>query len=552
MKPRRATKALEAPFAVFDIEAAEQLEDGTWAQSWDDFRVAQFVTSSGDEVRCDTAAKLSAEVARFPGRVFAHYGGRYDFFFLEEPSALTLSGSGILRAQLGKASLYDSWFLFQMPLAKLGKSVGKLKWEGKSNDIASLTTDETAAHCLNDCHVLMAGLKSHREWCANRGHEEPRWPATAGGTAVYCLEAYETEGVEHLAKERLSVEDWLAQYEAVTGGRVELWRLGKVRGPVYSYDINSSYPKSWSDAPLPLGPWRHVADEVEGVAVYRARVQQSRAHFPIVAPGHVWRYDGEVWLTSEEVAAVRAHGGRVIVLEGWACMTEPRWFARDFAAQLYAAKQHGDPWAKVSVNSAHGKFGQSIIQTAHVKRAGAWVADFELGFPSWHQRPLISAFVLSRARLRLHATLEALRAAGWRAFYVDTDCVHTDCPPDAFPGQLGEQLGEWKHEATATEAVYVAPKVYALRLANGEVKLAAKGLPKSEVTFEALCAAARGSPVPFRSDSGLVSFRSQKGAWGPRQQHSTRVLRAQTGGKKRGYSTKGETGQLFYADADEG
>jgi hypothetical protein len=244
------------------------------------------------------------------------------------------------------------------------------------------------------------------------------------------------------------------------------------------------------------------------------------------------------WLTHEEVAAVRAHGGTVRVLDGWSSLSEPQWFGSTFAQRMYAAKAAGDPWAKVSINSAHGKFGQGIMQTAWVKRHGVWNADTELGFPSWHQRPLVSAYVLSRARLRLHAMLHALKAAGWRCLYVDTDCVHTDCPPDKFPGELGAELGQWAHEATASEAVYVAPKVYMLRLAegtykpdDGPFKLAAKGLPREQVTWELMMQAASGKPVGFRTDKGLVGFRRLAGTWEARRSMQVRQLTTQTGGK---------------------
>lgn len=526
------------PFALFDIEAL----------SWNQYRTGCFVTSEGDAVRCDNVEQLGAEIERFPGRVFAHYGGRYDFFFLPEPKAVTLSGSGILRAQLGRASLYDSWFLFQMALAKVGKAVGVLKFEGKSDRIEELTLDETAEHCRQDCEVLRVALLKHRAWCAARPHAEPRWPATAGGTAVYCLEAYEPDGVAHLAREKVELGEWLNQYGSVTGGRVELWQLGKVKGPVYSYDIRSSYPTSWLDAPLPLGPWRFVDREVPGPAVYFCDVRQSRSTLPVVAPGHMWRYDGQAWMTHEEVAEVRLHGGRVDVVEGWASTTEAVPFGQNFAREMYAAKSAGDPWAKVSINSAHGKFGQGILQTSWVRRDGAWQSDYELGFPAWHQRPLISAYVLSRARVRLHRALHALKEAGWRVLYVDTDCVHTDCPPAQFPGHLGDQLGDWAHEFTAERAVYVAPKVYMLVNAAGEVKMAAKGLPREQVTFDAMVDAAHGNPVSFTNDKGLVGFRRLAGQWEARRSRSTRRLTLQTGGKNHVVGQFGSTGQLTYKD----
>lgn len=527
--------ATDAPFAVFDIEAL----------NWNEYRTGCFMTSDGADIRCDTAAQLSAVVEAFPGRAFAHFGGRYDFFFLNEPKTVALSGSGILRAQLGRASLYDSWFLFQMSLAKLGKAVGHAKFEGKSDAIETLTDDETYAHCRNDCDVLRRALLKHREWCLNRPHDAPRWPATAGGTAVYCLESYEVDGVAHLRKEQVELGDWFRQYAAVTGGRVELWQTGIVAGPVYSYDIRSSYPRSWIDGPIPLGPWRRVT-KLAGPGVYRATVKQSRETFPVVAPFHRWQYDGEAWVTHEEIGAVTRHGGQVEIHEGYASHSDPQDFGAHFAVEMYAAKQQGDPWAKVSINSAHGKFGQGVIQQNWVKRQGVWAADLELGFPAWHQRPLISAFVLSRARIRLHAMLHELQRRGWRVFYVDTDCVHTDCPPDQFPGTLGAALGEWAHEATATEAVYVAPKVYMLKLDDGGVKMAAKGLPRDAVTWEHMVSAAQGIPIRFSSDKGLIGFRRLDGTWEPRRAFSARRLSPQTGGKQ---YVKGRSGKLQYVDA---
>jgi hypothetical protein len=294
-----------------------------------------------------------------------------------------------------------------------------------------------------------------------------------------------------------------------------------------------------------------VTREVAGAAVYLCDVRQSRHTYPVVAPEHVWRYDGLAWMTHEELACVREFGGTAKVVEGWASHTEPIWFGDQFARKMYEAKSAGDPWAKVSINSAHGKFGQGILQTNWVRRDGEWVADFELGLPAWHQRPLVSAYVLSRARLRLHRALHALKQAGFRVLYVDTDCVHTDCPPEQFPGVLGTELGTWALEVTAEEAVYVAPKVYMLRLSDGKTKLAAKGLPREQVTWESMVEAAKGNPVSFSTDKGLTGFRKLGGTWEARRTKSVRRLTLQTGGKKHVIGQYGRTGRLSYADQDD-
>lgn len=527
------------PFGAFDIEAV----------GWDRFKCAAIVTSEGDEEVIRSQEALGTQLAKLRRRVYAHFGGRYDFFFLPPLTNLCLSGSGILRANWGAAQLYDSWFLFQMSLKKIGKAVGLEKFEGKSDAIDQLTQAEIEAHCVNDTRILVRALGAHQSWCAQFDHPSPRWPATAGATAMYVMEALEGPVVEHLRREVVDLDVWLDHWSAATGGRVEVFRLGEVEGPVYSYDINSSYPQSWCDAELPVGPWRAVDRESKNApGVYLCDVKQSRDTLPVVAPLHRWQYNGECWCTSEELAELRARGGGATVRRGY--VTEERApFGQSFVKAMYEAKLRGDPWAKVAINSAHGKLGQGVFQATHYRtNDGRWVVDRELVLPSWYQRPLISTFVLSRARLRLFRALHALREEGWRVFYCDTDCVHTDCPPDQFPMPVSEfALGAWKLEATARRAVYVAPKVYALDC-DGEVKLRAKGMPKG-VTIEHLLAAASGEPVNMRAEQGLVGFLSQK-EWGAKAATLNRTLRVQTGGKRHVVSYRKAAGGLSYPDRD--
>jgi hypothetical protein len=524
------------PFAAFDIEAND----------WDRFRCAALVTSEGDEEIFRSKDALGEGIAKLKRRVYGHYAGRYDFFFLPPLTNLCLSGSGILRANHGAAQLYDSWFLLQMSLAKIGKAVGMKKFEGKSDNINALSDAEVEEHCLNDTKILVKALHMHRAWCAQFEHPAPRWPATSGSTAMYVMEALEGLVVEHLRRELVDLDVWLDHWSAATGGRVEVLRLGEVAGPVYSYDINSSYPQSWCDGPLPVGPWRAVTVESRRApGVYLCDVKQARSTLPVVAPLHRWQYDGEAWCTSEELAELRAQGGVAKVRRGYVS-EETAPFGQKFVAAMYEAKLRGDPWAKVCINSAHGKLGQGVLQATHFRTLdGRWVVDRELVLPNWYQRPLISAFVLSRARLRLFRAMHALREDGWRVFYCDTDCVHTDCPPERFPLPVSDTaLGAWKLEATATRSVYVAPKVYALDC-PGEVKLRAKGMPKG-VTIQHLLSAANGEAVNMKATQGLVGFLSQK-EWGAKAATLKRTLKVQTGGKK--HHEEGKAGSLIYLDA---
>lgn len=534
MNPTQPSR-LAQPFAAWDIEA----------EDWNRFKCAALVTGEGDVDRFYTQEGLQKGLAKYNRRCYAHFGGKYDFFFLPPLNQIVLSGAGILKAKHGEASLYDSFMLFQMSLAKIGKAVGVEKYENKSNRVEELSLEETMEHCVQDCRVLAAALAQHQAWCGKFPHPQPRWPATAGATAVYVAEALESDAVAHLARERLHLDAWHEQACAVSGGRVEIFAIGEREG-VYTYDINSSYPKSWIEAPLPLGPWVRVEHEEEArPGVYLCNVYQSgkKGRLPVVAPEHRWGYVGGAWVTSEELRALRDAGGEARVILGYVSETVG-WFGKRFVDELYAEKLAGSPWAKVAINSLHGKFSQGILQGSYYRQKdGSYVQDRELSFPSWHQRPLVAAFVLARARLRLWQTMDALQRAGWEVFYCDTDCVHTNCPPEKFPGTLGDACGEWKLEAGPARAVYVAPKVYALEQAGRKTKVVCKGFPAKTVTIDTLLRAAKGEAICVTDRAGLQGFKTQAG-WGAHVSQLSRTLTIQTGGKKHERSS----GYLLYPD----
>lgn len=538
---------LSVPFGAWDLEAP----------GWTNFAVAGWVSDKGDTETFYTRDGLADFIKRQRCRAYAHYGGHYDFFFLPKPTQIILSGSGILKARLGAAQLYDSWFLFQMSLKKLGQAVGRAKYEGKSDRIEQLTLEEQTDHCLNDCWVLATGLQQNREWVARFPHPSPRWPPTSGSAAIYVFESLEPEHVAYLGRQSLSVEEWFDMSQAVSGGRVEIHHIGEAPAArVYAYDINSSYPRSWVEADLPMGPWKAVDAEVPHLpGVYLCQVRQRRDMYPIVAPDQMWKFSGEAWCTSEELTALRDARCAVRVIRGYVS-TSVGPLGQRFVAAMYERKQAGDAWAKLAINAAHGKLSQKIVTSSYyLLQDGRYGEDRELGFPGWYQRPLIGAFILARARLRLWRAMEALRLAGWDVYYCDTDCVHTNCPPDQFPGTVGRGLGEWKLEAEAERALYVAPKVYALVKTEAfwrkelekdpsakRTKLVCKGFPSKAVTIETLALAADGEIVPVSEDAGLDAFKSQSG-WAPTLRKLRRTLVTQKGGKHHGIG-----GRLLYPD----
>lgn len=510
------------PLRVFDIESPT---------GWDKFGLAVMMDEYGEKEVAYSLPELQRMVERTPGNLWAHSGGTYDFLFLSGKDEVILSGSRVLRAKVGKARLCDSFPLMQMSLEKVGQAVGVHKTKVDRTRLDELSTQEVEDYCAQDCQVLLAALKAHRDFIETVPHPHPRLPTTSGASAVYCAEAWDAPVALHLSKSTPSFEDWEEQRGTVMGGRCELWRLGHVRGPVYYYDVKSSYPSRYLEGPLPVGPWRKVnhAPRAGTVGVFRVKFSQPKDRLPLLTSsppdgyGGVHAHEGEGWATSEEIEVARAElGARVEVLHGWVSeLVGP--LGRRFVEKLFRLKEEGQPFAKVTFNSLHGKFGQNILNGVWRRHPRGWVYDEELSVPRWYQRPLVEGAILARARIGLWRTMDALRVQGWRVLYTDTDSVHTDCPPSLFPGTLGEAPGEWDLKLAASEALYLAPKVYALRHEDEDgkdtVTLASKGFPSSQVTWETMWRAWHEAPLPVSATQGLIGFRS-----GGRDTATARVL----------------------------
>lgn len=473
------TSAETRPFAALDIEAV----GNTWSQ----FDLAVAVTHTGEVVVFNTRDEMQEWVEQREGRVASHSGGTYDFLFLQGKDNVLLTGSRILTATVGKAHLLDTYPMMPMSLKKIGKAVGLAKLDVDRSRLAELTRKEIEEYCTRDSQVLARALHQHRDFCLSVPHRKPSWPSTAGATAIYCAEAYEPEAVRHLGRHPLDPDTWVDHSSAVQGGRTEVWKLGEVNTRTYCYDIKSSYPARYLEAPLPVGPWRPVSHEVHGVpAVWRVRFKQPRNRLPLLSSDGVFCHEGEGWATHEELAAARQElGAKVEVMHGWVSQRVLP-FGQHYVRTLYKLKEAGSPFAKVCLNSLHGKFGQRILGGIWRRNGEGpedYVRDEELSLPRWYQRPLVEAHILARARVALWRAMDRLHRYGCSVLYTDTDSIHTNADPDTFArvtkAPMGEELGAWELKGVATRALYLARKCYALHWEDGTEFVACKGFPQA-------------------------------------------------------------------------
>lgn len=515
--------------------ARVELEDRTT------FRLATVLTHAGEVLHFSSVYDLRAWAVEEKQRLFSYGGGSRDFVHLLQAGPLqsvALAGAGILSAQCGKTWIHDTSKLLPDSLGKLGRFVGLPRDADRPELCAGLFDGEVRALSERDCEIQVLALLAHREWAETLPGPRPadrlraRWPATAGASAIYALETLEPDHVAHLRAHPLDPDTWADHHDAGLGGRTEIWFLGH-RPVVNVFDVRSSYPRAWLDAPVPVGPWVRVAREHPGQGVYFCQgVKQPRTMLPAVMLNHGARYEGRGWLTSEEIATVREAGGDLRVEWGFVSEVDLPLCQR-VVGHLYPLKAAGKPWGKSVLNAMAGKFTQDLMRDTYFHTPEGYVRDRELCLPRWFNRPLIGAVVYARARLRLWRILQALRSRGWEVYYCDTDSVHTNCPPSQFPGIIGTACGEWQVEHEAVEAIYCGPKFYGLRKGGRLAKVACSGFGNREITWDTLIRVAKGEEILAENKSGLVGFRSAAQSWSPEEQDHFRTLRTQTGGKKR-------------------
>lgn len=279
-----------------------------------------------------------------------------------------------------------------------------------------------------------------------------------------------------------------ASKRAYFGGHVEQYQTGRIRGPVYVYDINSAYPAGFVEAPSLAegGIWRHVDTPTSGVrmGVYRVRYRDARGSTPLVwAPQPLPHRDArantsyppivEGWYWTPEAATAARYFGAQI-MEGW------EWWPDDkdarpwaFFADMYEtrlrlkrAKNPMERAFKLGLNSMYGKMAQ---------RAG-WDQETNKP-PRAHTLPL-AGFITSYCRAMILEMIVKMDPA--QIVAVETDGVFSTQSPEELGLTLDNQLGNWDVKEYE-EMVYVQNGLY-LYKENGEWHNKTRGMDASSIT----------------------------------------------------------------------
>lgn len=427
--------------------------------------------------------------------IYAHNGGKFDFFFLLpylDPDIMMINGR-IAKATLfgGKVEIRDSWLILPLSLKQMDKDETDYTWFEKEK--REKYKKEILAYLRSDCVYL-------HEWVANFIGEFGNNLTLAGAA----FKQLKKTGYE-IGK---SFNDYDERFrEFYFGGRVQCFEVGALKGKFKMFDINSAYPeammsKHWwgsqyiEHLKLPDfskgGSW-FAEIEAKSLGALPHRGDDGKLYFS--ADNQVRRY----FATGHEIIAGVETGTLEIVKVHKSYRPLFTESFEEYVTKFYAlkdeAKASGDKtsylFAKLMLNSAYGKFGQDgrkfekfcICDFGEWPEGEGWLpySDTPTGERIFSRPdPQESFFNVATAA----SITGAVRAKLWRALcasdrplYCDTDsiiCADSDVP-------LGKALGEWELELEPTEVYIAQRKMYALRDGAGKVKTASKGV---RLTFD--------------------------------------------------------------------
>jgi hypothetical protein len=279
---------------------------------------------------------------------------------------------------------------------------------------------------------------------------------------------------------------------AYAGGRFELYRVGRIQGPIFGYDLNSAYPAALSRAPslgMEHGRWVHVENPstIAEFGVYRVsynHMGQARPvefaamplfhrdirgsiTFPQVVHGWYWSPEAEI-----AQAIGKRFAGSVMVHEGWVWEhdnTRPFGFLQEmFDKRIELGKKNivSMPY-KLGPNSMYGKLAQRV----------GWDQKNRLP-PKSHCLPL-AGWITSSCRASLYHLMSQMPMH--KLIAVETDGIYCTVSPDDLRFDSGDGLGQWGIDYY-DEMLYLQSGVYHRRNGDDWAPPKARGLDIASVS----------------------------------------------------------------------
>ena len=468
---------------------------------------------------------ILAEPAFIPDKsiFYSHNGGKYDNKYIlstfkkfgcEISNLININGSVVFTVSVGGKRFYfrDSFLLMPRSLNDLCKSFG-VKQAKKSFDMESWIssgcpiTPQLKEYLHYDCLALAELLDKFQ---AEIG--VPKLTIASTAFEILLDTEYNGQKLKTLLHNWTTIEQERFIRRAYKGGRVEVFN--QHGQDVYKYDVNSLYPFCMHQFEYPYGNIIQSTDPnqiqqmiLKGfLGVVRCSINCPDMNIPYLAKRHDNKLifpvgSWEDTITSYEYLKATELGYTITIHEGILYQQKGKVF-KEYVEKYYHIKQTAKgakrEIAKLLLNSAYGKFGQrreveEFLTFDEMLECQKPISDFiqmnEDLYSTKTERyrnrkinPVVAAFVTAYARDVLFECLKYAAEQGGEVFYCDTDSVFCNIP---IPNEMvdPDRLGAWADELNGQvlqDCVFVSPKLYSIKNADGSHEVKAKGVPKDQ------------------------------------------------------------------------
>jgi len=518
------------PIGVLDLET-DPFEHGVMIQPFvAGFYDGSTFTSFWSD---DCVDRLVEYLTKIPPMViYAHNGGRFDFFYFLKHlhHDLRIVNSRIIQAKMGHHEVRDSFAIMPFPLASYKKTeIDYNKFKRKVRDSHKA---EILLYLKDDCVDLHTLCVRYREEFGD--------VLTIGSASMRELKKF------HPFRSGNQQYDGRLRTDFYFGGRNQVFRSGIIKRPIKIYDVNSMYPYVMRDRLHPVSTGIYTGTAIDERTAFLTVEGNNYGAFPVRADNgslDFTRERGTFHTSIHEFEAALETGTfnpkRIVKTYGFSERHSFNEFVTHFYDARSKAKEAGDQiltlFYKFVLNSAYGKFAQNPENYREF-----WITEIGELPTSWHEcdksclnecrhlwtpsftcneyiiwdRPVqelnfynvaTGASITGAARAHLLRGL----AHAHRPYYCDTDsimCESLDMPISS------SELGSWKLECEGDTAAICGKKLYAVWQDGECVKKAHKG---ARLTADEILVIAKGgsveyhNPVPAFKFNGSHTFTSR-------------------------------------------
>lgn len=476
--------------------------------------------------------------------VYAHNGGKFDFHFfmhmIQKYTKIMIINGRLTKFFIGASEFRDSYAILPIPLSAYNKDEVDYKIFTKKMRVLPENKIIIEKYLKSDCVYLYDLVES---FIKTNGLK-----LTIAGAAISDWEKMKV--VEKLNQTENDY-DYLKKY--YYGGRVECFKKGVFVKELTFIDITSAYPDTMLNNSHPYGAITEITNYLPDSD---SEISRSFIKLECVSQGAfpIREKSGLSFPKSDEVVKFHVTGWEYLMAKKLGLISKIKILLVVELETEINFKQYVEKWfavknsapkkspiyilAKLMLNSLYGKFAQDsreylALETVPINLVDVAIEDakrrgkkaFPAGIIMTNQNMAIigeendfikfnnlgtAASITGSVRAKMMESLHKVK----EPYYCDTDSILCESVGDV---KLTSGLGGWELDAEVTQAAIAGKKMYALKLKNGDTKIASKGV---RFTYSDIVRVAHGEEVLYKSDAPTFSIK-KKTSWTKRRVKKT-------------------------------